>query len=386
MSAGTFLHSAVYAACRIQGDPDKQMRDRPHDASTLGIPSDDLQRCHDLLGMESWRALAGRKIFMTGGTGFVGKWMLATLLDADRILGLNCDVTVLSRDPSSFRNAWPAISDRVKWITGDVRDFALPRDRFDAVIHAATDVVANASPAAIFSQCLDGTRRVVALSRECGAMTLLLVSSGAVYGPLPMGMTHVPETHCGGPDPLQPTSAYAEGKRVAEWLASSTTTEDLGVKVARVFALVGPHLPLDKHFAIGNFLRAAMADEEIVIQGDGTPYRSYLYAADMAAWLWAVLLRGQSRRAYNVGSQEGLSIAALAERVSRVLGRESRIRVLKHAEANTPPVHYVPDTTRTRGELQLPAELPLDEAIERTALWHGAISPVIAPSRLFPTR
>jgi len=344
-------------------------------ASPLDIPADDLQRCHDQLGEASWRALGGRRIFMTGGTGFVGKWLLATLLDADKVFGLGCSITVLSRDPSAFLRAWPAMADRVNWVKGDVRDFPIGTDRFDVIVHAATDVVANASPEDVFSTCLDGTRRVLSLARECGANQLLLVSSGAVYGPLPAGMTHVPETYLGGPDPLLSSAAYGEGKRVSEWLAAQAADEDLKVKIARVFALVGPHLPLDKHFAIGNFLRAAMAGEQIVIQGDGTPHRSYLYAADMAAWLWAILLRGRSGRAYNVGANDSLSIAALAERVCRALLCRSQVVVQKQPQPGSAPSRYVPDISRAQQELKLPAPLSLDEAILRTARWHSSRTP-----------
>lgn len=339
--------------------------------SPLDIPAEDLQRCHNLLGQASWHALAGRRLFVTGGTGFVGKWLLATLLDADEKFGLDCQVTILSRDPSAFQSKWPAIADRVEWVTGDVRDFPINADRFDVIVHAATDVAAHASPEDVFSTCLDGTRRVLTLARCCGASQLLLVSSGAVYGPLPAGMTHVPESHQGGPDPLLSSSAYSEGKRVSEWLASMAASNNLSVKIARVFALVGPHLPLDKHFAIGNFLRAAMAGDEIVIEGDGTPYRSYLYAADMAAWLWAVLLRGHSGRAYNVGADESLSIAALADRVCLALACPSRVVIQKQAQSGALPPHYVPDISRARYELGVAAPLSLDEAIVRTARWHA---------------
>lgn len=344
--------------------------ERPLHPSPLDIPTEDLLRCHELLGPSSWEALTGRRIFVTGGTGFVGKWLLATLLDANAAFGLDCRVTVLSRDPAAFQHDWPAMAGSVDWMTGDVRKLRAGPDRFDVIVHAATDVVAHAPPDEVFSTCVDGTRQVLGFARDCGASDLLLVSSGAVYGPLPPGMTHVPESHAGGPDPLLPGSAYGEGKRASEWLATNTPTGPRA-KVARVFALIGPHLPLDKHFAIGNFLRAALANEEIVIQGDGTPHRSYLYAADMAAWLWAVLLRGRPSRAYNVGSDESLSIADLARRVCRVLDREPRLSVLQAAQPSAAPSRYVPDVSRARAELGLPPPLPLEEAIARTARWQA---------------
>jgi dTDP-glucose 4,6-dehydratase len=345
------------------------MQQKPAFLKPLNIPKEDLQRCHDVLGISSWRAFTGQSIFIAGGTGFIGKWLLATLLDANEKLNLDCRITVLSRDPCAFQRVWPAVAGRINWIAGDIRDFPISNEHFDVVIHAATDVASQGSPQDVFSTCIDGTRRVLELASRCGASRLLLVSSGAVYGTLPTGMTHVPETHCGGPDPLLASSAYGEGKRVSEWLCAQASVNGLEVKIARVFALVGPHLPLDKQFAIGNFIQAAIAGEQINIQGDGTPFRSYLYAADMAAWLWAVLIKGTTSRAYNVGSEESLSILDLAERIMNVLDCKLDISARHQPQPGKAPTHYVPSTARARLELQLPMAMALEEAITRTARW-----------------
>lgn len=338
-------------------------------------PVDDLQHVFRQLPEDLWRGLAGRRIFLTGGTGFVGKWLLATLAEANRRLDLGARVTVLSRDPAAFCTAAPSLAQAggVEWLRGDVRDFAFPVGEYDTVIHAATDVVAKAAPEEIFDTCIAGTRRVLDFAAQARTQDFLLVSSGAVYGRQPADLARVPEGYPGAPDPMSPGSAYGQGKRAAEWLtAAAGARTALRVRSARCFAFVGPYLPLDKHFAIGNFIGAALGGREIVIEGDGTPLRSYLHAADMAAWLWAVLLKGRAGAAYNVGADTAISIADLAHRVCRVLDVPDRVRVMGTPDPARPAERYVPDNGLARAELGLAAPMALDEAIARTARWHRA--------------
>lgn len=338
-------------------------------------PADDLEHVFRLLPEDLWRGLAGRRIFITGGTGFVGKWLLATLAEANRRLALGVRATVLSRDPEAFHVAAPLLAqaEGVDWLRGDVRDFAFPTGEYDTVIHAATDVVAKAAPEEIFDTCIAGTRRVLDFAAQAQAKDFLLVSSGAIYGQQPADLARVPESYAGAPDPLLPGSAYGEGKRASEWLAAAAGARtNLRVRSARCFAFVGPYLPLDKHFAIGNFIGAALAGREIVIQGDGTPVRSYLHAADMAAWLWAVLLKGRAGAAYNVGAEAPISIADLAHRVCKVLEVPDQVCIMGAPDPSRPVERYVPDNGLARAELGLPMTMGLDEAIVRTAGWHQA--------------
>jgi dTDP-glucose 4,6-dehydratase len=290
---------------------------------------------------------------------------------------LNAELTILSRDPDAAIARVPRLGELtgISFHRGDVRDFALPATSFTHVIHAAAESSQQGHVGDhrhMFETIVDGTRRTLALARHSGARNYLLVSSGAVYGPQPANLSHIPEDYPGAPPLGAAASAYGEGKRAAELLALIEAERGgLSVRAARCFAFVGPHLPLDIHFAIGNFLRDAMRGGPIRIRGDGTAVRSYLYMADLAIWLWTIALGPTASGAYNVGSEEPLSILEAARAAARVCAPDADMIVEGRLVPGALAQRYVPSTTRARRELGLQQYVSLSDAIGRTAAWHG---------------
>jgi nucleoside-diphosphate-sugar epimerase len=319
--------------------------------------------------------LQGEKIFFTGGTGFIGSWFLECLCYANQTLGLRVHTTVLSRDPASFAARFPHLAEdsSIELVAGDVRSLEYDGCNYGMVIHAATDASAQLNrenPLLMADTIVEGTRRVLEFARSAGARRVLMLSSGGVYGKFMPGTTHVPEDYPGGPDPLNIYYTYSESKRMAELLCAIFAHQfGLEIPVARVFALVGPRLPLDIHFAAGNFIRDGLAGGPIRVAGDGIAVRSYLYAADLIVWLLAILARGNSGRAYNVGSDQGVSIALLAETVATVFPNRPTVEIAGLADASNPVNYYVPDVTRARDELGLKVSTSLIDGISRTVSW-----------------
>ncbi|MGH2464884.1 MAG: NAD-dependent epimerase/dehydratase family protein, partial [Candidatus Limnocylindrales bacterium] len=229
------------------------------------------------------------------------------------------------------------------------------------------------SPSSSLQTAIVGTERVLALAALRGTRKLLLTSSGAVYGTQPADIERVPEEYTGTPRADDVSAGYGNGKRAAENLCTAAAAAgDLEVKIARCFAFVGPLLPLDANFAIGNFIRDALDRERIDVVGDGTARRSYLYAADLAIWLWTILFNGASARPYNVGSEADLSISDLALLVARVVRPDIPVTIALEAIPGAQPARYVPSTARAEGELGVEAHVVLDDAIRRTAEWTAA--------------
>lgn len=333
------------------------------------IPAGDLLMLDRILA-PVWSELRGARIFMTGGTGFIGRWMLETMVRSPN----PPEVVVLSRDPARFAAAAPHLAACVQLVAGDVTSFDFPGGAFSHVMHGATDASAalNASdPLRMFDTIVAGTRRTLELARSQGGARFLMMSSGAVYGVQPDTVSHVREDWHGAPDPHDRGSAYGSGKRAAETLCAIYGRQyGLEIVTARIFALLGPLLSLDTHFAAGNFISDAMAGRPIRIKSTGAAVRSYLYAADLTAWLWTLLATGAPGSVYNVGSEEAVTIAQLARSVADILGGPG-VEILGAADPGWNPGRYVPSTARIRCELGLRPAIDLDEAIRRTAISNG---------------
>ena len=329
---------------------------------------------------ELWPEARGQRLFLTGGTGFFGCWLVESFCHVNRELALDATVTVLSRDPAKFLAKCPHLAHDPGLVlhAGDVRDFTFPEGEFAYVIHAATESGSRQGadePLEMLSTILAGTERALKFSMHSGAQKFLLTSSGAVYGRQPADMTHVPETYLGGPDPLDPASVYAEGKRASELMCSlyqkMATAKGVAfeAKIARCWAFCGPHLPLDAHFAIGNFIADVLNGAPISLGGDGTPRRSYLYAADLATWLWTILFRGPALLPINVGSGRDVNIRELAELVAATLAPETPIQIAKQPTPGAAPARYVPSVERAGEVLGLREAVSLEDGIQRTFAW-----------------
>jgi UDP-glucuronate decarboxylase len=316
------------------------------------------------------------KLLLTGGTGFFGKAILrqcATLHAGDPDAAID-RVTVLTRDPDHFVRQYPEFRQLpwLEFVKGDIQQPAsLPKHGgFSHILHAAADSTDPSRLTSLqrYEQITQGTRNLLDLAGSTGVQRFLLTSSGAVYGPQPADLQAMPENFHGMPDPMNTANVYGVAKREAEHLCV-LYREQSGVEivVARCFAFVGEDLPLDVHFAIGNFIRDALFNDAIVVGGDGTPVRSYMYQTELARWLLVMLREGRAGQAYNVGSAEAITIAELAYLIRDLLAPGKPVKILAQAAADKSLRNrYLPDISKAHEDLGLDNCVPLREAILRT--------------------
>lgn len=318
--------------------------------------------------------MTSNHILLTGGTGFFGKALLRHWDGMARKGQAMAKVTLLSRAPNRFAALYPALVKHpwLQLVEGDVCDpDSLPRrEVFTHVLHAATDSTTGPqlTPQNRFDQIVNGTRNVLDLAVASGASRFLLTSSGGVYGPQPPDMERISEDYLGMPDPLNPNNAYSIAKRCAEHLCALYQDRQ-GIKtiIARCFAFVGQDLPLNVHFAIGNFIRDALWRDEITVSGDGSPLRSYLDQQDLAQWLLKLMEQGESGQAYNVGSDQAISIAELAHVVRDIIAPNKKVHILNAINQSDSRNIYIPCIQKARINMALDVHVSLEESIRATA-------------------
>lgn len=322
-----------------------------------------------------WKKLNKAHLFITGGSGLFGRWFLTALLDANQRLSTDIQATVLTRNPQLFLAAMVGEvgSERIYALQGDVTNFTFPASQFTHVLHMATtsahETFAGEDSLAKFHMLTNGTERVLQLAAQAGVKKILFTSSGVAYGKYPEGW--VSESHGGAPNTLDAVNGLAQGKLAAEFLCSYYADKfGFEATIARCFSFAGPDLPLNIHYAIGNFIYDALRAEKITVKGDGSPMRSFLYLGDLVHWLLALLVDGQNNKIYNVGSDQAISILALAETVQKLLAPHKKIEVLgdsRHSVGNINRNWYVPNIALARSTLKLDAWTPTDTIILNTA-------------------
>lgn len=323
----------------------------------------------------AWEDLRAARVLVTGASGFVGSWLLESLLHANRQHGLQARVTVLTRNPAAFTSRLPhlASDSAVTVVAGDVRTAALPAASFTHVVHcasAASEEDNRDRPDAVVDLIERGTANVLGIAARRQGTRFLQMSSGAVYGAQPSDVERIPESMPAATDAARPVERFGAAKARAERAAFAAS--GLRVVAVRGFGLVGPRLPLDGRYAVGNFLADARAGRDVAIHGDGTPVRSWMHAADLAAWSWTMLCAGRGGAAYNAGSEEAMPIADAAQRIAALPAPPVGVQRAKQPAPGATPSRFIPDTSLARRELGLPVPIAFDDAIRRTWEWLAA--------------
>lgn len=308
-------------------------------------------------------------ILFIGGTGFFGKAFLNYIRSNPSNIN---SVSIVGRSVKNFleNNKEFTELDNVRYIYGDIlNDLSQLKDiSYSHVIHAAADStnVSNLSHLQRYKQIVEGTKNVLEFVRHhLPESKLLFISSGGVYGDMPSNKKSFIESDMWKSDILDSSNVYTASKRTAEHLCSLYYDEyNLNISIARCFCFSGIHLPLNVHFAIGNFVKNALANDDIIIKGDGKSIRSYLDQDDLSEWILEILKKDSFKKTvYNIGSDESISISDLAFLVRDISKKPIEVKILNENDANLKKSIYVPECKKIKEKFNLAQRVSLSESI-----------------------
>ncbi|MBI2775681.1 MAG: NAD(P)-dependent oxidoreductase [Chloroflexi bacterium] len=310
------------------------------------------------------RKLSGSQLLLTGGSGFVGRYLVESVIRFNELSGMApCILTIPSRQPDLLMSRYRRQVDAHEIVVvagSEVLTSSLQGRHWDYVIHGAapTDPARiSMDPGRAYRESVGMTASVVDIARASDPGRVLFISSGAVYGDQPADLAALPETYQGAPDISTPRSAYGEAKRSSELLVRLS---GLDYRIARVFSLVGPYQDLGSSFAVPDLIRQADGNGRLRTTGGGAR-RSYCYATDLAVFLINLLLSETPYDVFNVGCREGTaSIDEVADLLASIFGG---LEVERSAHGD-PARNYVPDLGRMY-EVYAP-RVGLREALART--------------------
>lgn len=323
--------------------------------------------------------LQDKTILITGGTGFMGKWLSEMINYVNDAQNYNIKLYVLARDIVKFKTEMPHLAGKafIRFIEQDVKNVHdLPQD-INYIIHAAgspdnRDHVSM--PIRTVETFFKGTQAVLdAASRLPALHKVLHVSSHQVYGKNDAG-TLMDEKFAGNVELNSINNVYGESKRIAETLCYTYRHQfKLPILIMRPFAFIGPYHDLEKPWAINNFIRDGILGGPIRIIGNGATIRSYLYASDMAYWILKTLIKGQPGENYNIGSKEAISLDNLATKVKASLNNNVDILSKSSKENYSNLSNLVPDTSKIARQIGVEEIFGIDDAIKRTIVWNQLI-------------
>jgi UDP-glucuronate decarboxylase len=338
------------------------------------------------------RVLAGKRVLVTGGAGFLMSYLVDLLAQhgesASRTTAPRVVVVDNFTTARRSRLAHLASDPNVELRERDVSTLELA-EPFDVIVHGASiasPVVYRRMPLRTLEVNALGTWALLRAVRDRPLDAFVLLSSSEVYGDPEPAHVPTPETYPGRVSATGPRACYNESKRFAETLSLEYfRAYGVPVRIVRPFNVYGPGLPPDDGRVVPDLMDAARRGANLVLHSDGAPRRSFCYVTDFLVSMLRVITRGGNGEAYNVGDdREEITLRELAERVRRVTRAAGQVIVQPSTDPDylvDNPQRRCPDLTKLRALGGANPCVSLEEGLARYARWLGAAeSPRGGPS------
>lgn len=311
-----------------------------------------------------------KTFFITGGTGFFGRWFIESIAYLEQKLNTNNKFYILTRQEVEIvKNKIPVLMNSCfEVIQADLLSLKNLEFNFDYVIHAATDVSAlknSVSNLPDFSSVVDATKRLISVCENKKIEKILYISSGGVYANSLKGMKEEEFNHLNIEILKLNLTSYSNAKMQCEYLISEFSFRNvIDHCIARCFSFVGPYA--DSKMAVMHMLDKKRLNEAIVVNSPQV-VRSYMYPTDLIVSLFRLLLTRTKYRVYNIGSDEAINLKDLAVSINQLKKPELQIETqIKDNNNSLAGKIYFPNLDRILNEFRSVITINLNEALKKT--------------------
>ncbi len=261
--------------------------------------------------------LDNKSVLITGATGLIGSCLIDLLGYRNMVQRGTCAIYAVGRSLEKLKSRFPDFWD-MPWfhaVRHDVRDPLTLEERVDHIINCASNahpVLYAQDPVGTITTNVFGTYYLLEYAKRAGVGRVLEVSTVEIYGENRGDVEAFDEAYCGKLNCNTARGGYPESKRVSETLCHAyRQAHGLDVVIARPCRVYGPTMNMSDSKATAQFIKSALAGEDIVLKSTGDQLFSYAYVLDIATGLFTVLLRGTGGEAYNIADR--LSVVRLRE-------------------------------------------------------------------------
>lgn len=324
------------------------------------------------------QVLNGKTVLITGGSGFLGKYILYTIAALNRtILTKPCKVISLDNYITGVRDHFLSKDNTFMFIEHDVRNRFETKDHIDYVIHAAglaSPVYYKKYPLETLEVATIGTKHMLEFAKAKKVRSFLFFSSSEIYGDPDPNCIPTSETYLGNVSCIGPRACYDESKRLGETLCMLYhRLYKLPVKIVRPFNIYGPGMRVDDYRVIPRFLTSALKHEPLPVHAGGNQTRTFCYVSDAIVALIKILLSNRNGEVYNVGNDANeITMMTLANIVSDLFNGNIKIASVGYPRTypKAEPMRRCPDITKLKTHLGYTPRVHIKEGLKKTLSWY----------------